>query len=173
VALGLFLAGVWIFVGRLGYVEFGVARRVLLGGSVRRLVGARIHLRNLESAIEAAATPSDCWVAIREASRQLGFQHVRVSLRGEAYEQQFRSNGEACWTLRIPLSERDYVNCAREVNGHEAAGAAFFAHLLGSKLIPKLAALRPSAILDPEIAALARSLEIASTPAFTASASLN
>ena len=71
---------------------------------VRRLLGAHIHLENLESSLAAAATPNDCWVAIRDACRQLGFHHVRVHLLGETYDERLEPAVAASWTMRIPVS---------------------------------------------------------------------
>jgi len=170
VVLALFLLGAGIFVASLGYVEFGVAGRVLLGGSVRRLVGARIHLQNLEASLVSASTPNDCWLAIRDASLLLGFHHVRVHLLGETYHAQFRpTSPTSCWTMRIPLSSEDYVNCAREVDGIvESTGIGSFAHLLGGKMRAKLPTLRPSASLDPQVAALIAHVEAARAASSTA-----
>lgn len=154
--LALFCAVTLLFVRSLGYVEFGVARDVLLGGGVRRLLGAHIHLQNLENAIAAAATPNDCWVAIVEACRHLGFHDVRAHLLNEHYQAQFDSAPPTGgWTMRIPLSETDYVNCGRRAECAMATtGIAGFADLLGTKLRAKLPSLRPSASIDPQIAAL-------------------
>lgn len=170
VVLALFMGAIGIFVGRLGYVEFGVAGRVLLGGSVRRLVGARIHLQNLETSLATATTPNDCWLAIRDACFHLGFHHVRIRLLGETYDAQFRpgSRGD-CWTMRIPLSEGNYVNCAREVEGAaETTGIASFAHLIGATMRAKLPSLRPSVSIDPQIAALIDQVEAKSRTAVSA-----
>jgi UDP-GlcNAc:undecaprenyl-phosphate GlcNAc-1-phosphate transferase len=157
----LFCATTWIFVQSLGYVEFIVARKFFLGGAVRRLLGAHIHLQNLEASLAAAATPNDCWVAIRDASRHLGFHYVRIQLLGEVYQEQLApGEGAACWTMRIPVSEQDYVNCARQADcAVETSGIAPFADLLGTKLRAKLASLRPSGSLDPQIAALVEHVE--------------
>jgi UDP-GlcNAc:undecaprenyl-phosphate GlcNAc-1-phosphate transferase len=157
----LFCAAAWIFVRNLDYVEFGVARNFLLGGAVRRLLGAQIHLKNLESSLAAAATPNDCWVAICEACRYLGFHSVRIQLLGEVYQAQLApGEGAASWTMRIPLSGQDYVNCARQANCTvKTLGIAAFADLLASKLGAKLPYLRPSASIDPQIAALAAHIE--------------
>ena len=168
--LVLFVAAAGIFVGSLRYVEFGVAGRVILGGSVRRLVGARIHLQNLESSLVTATTPNDCWLAIREACLHLGFHHVRIRLLGETYHAQFRPTSKAdCWTMRIPLSGDDYVNCAREVEGGaEISGIASFAHLVGTKMRAKQPSLRPSTSIDPQIAALVERVEAESRTAVSA-----
>jgi UDP-GlcNAc:undecaprenyl-phosphate GlcNAc-1-phosphate transferase len=158
---GLFSGVTWIFVRSLGYVEFGVALKLVLSGAVRRLLGAHIHLRNLETSLGAAATPNDCWLAIRDACRHLGFHYVRVQLLGEVYQEQLApGEGAACWTMRIPVSETDYVNCARQADCAVAtAGLAAFADLMVNKLAAKLPSLRPSASIDPQIAALATYLE--------------
>jgi UDP-GlcNAc:undecaprenyl-phosphate GlcNAc-1-phosphate transferase len=170
----LFCGVTWLLVRSLDYVEFGVARKFLLGGTVRRLLGAHIYLQNLESSLAAAATPNDCWVAIRDACRHLGFHEVRVQLLGEWYQAEF-APGEtaASWTMRIPLSEHDYVNCSRQTGCAVAAlGIAAFADLLANNLRAKLPSLRPSASIDPQIATLVAHIEasangIVLTPAAT------
>jgi hypothetical protein len=133
-----------------------VPRKFLLGGAVRRLLGAQIHLKNLESSLAAASTPNDCWLAICEACRYLGFHYVRIQLLGEVYQAQLApGEGAASWTMRIPLSGQDYVNCARQANcAVKTSGIAAFADLLASTLRAKLPSLRPSASIDPQIAAL-------------------
>jgi UDP-GlcNAc:undecaprenyl-phosphate GlcNAc-1-phosphate transferase len=156
IILAMFCTATLIFVRNLKYVEFSVALNILLGGAVRRLLGAHILLRNLEASLAAASTPNDCWVAIRDACSHLGFHHVRVHLCGEVYQEQLDSDdGSAGWTVRIPLSEDDYVNCSRQVKcAVSATGAAAFADLLGTTLRARLHLLRPSGSIDSQIAAL-------------------
>jgi UDP-GlcNAc:undecaprenyl-phosphate GlcNAc-1-phosphate transferase len=156
VILAIFGAATFLFVRNLEYVEFTVARNILLGGAFRELLGAHIHLRNLETSLAAASTPNDCWTAIRDACSHLGFHRVRVHLLGEVYQEQFDSNdGSPGWTVRIPLSEEDYVNCSRQVEcAVSVAGIAAFADLLGTTLRARLPSLRPSGSIDPQIAAL-------------------
>ncbi|MGH9661389.1 MAG: MraY family glycosyltransferase, partial [Bryobacteraceae bacterium] len=74
----LFSGAVWMGVRHLGYVEFAVARRVFLGGPLRRLLGEQIRLQRLEQAIQNAVTPTDCWLAIREAATGFGFDKVHA-----------------------------------------------------------------------------------------------
>ena len=161
VVLGLFCAATWLFVRNLDYVEFGVACKFLLSGAARRLLGAHIHLQNLETSIANAATPNDCWVAIRDACRHLGFHFVRIQILGEVYQEQLApTEGASRWTMRIPISEHDYVNCSRQADcATETSGIASFADLLGSKLRSKLPSLRSSGSLDPQIAALVEHVE--------------
>jgi hypothetical protein len=171
----LFCAVTWVLVRSLDYVEFGVARKFFLGGAVRRLLGAHIYLQNLESSLLTAATPNDCWIAIRDACRHLGFQNVRIRLLGELYQAQFGSVEAAPgWSMRIPLSENDYVNCSRQTGcGVAALGIAAFADLLANTLRAKLPSLRPSTSIDPQIAALVAHIENSEEAgALTSSASL-
>jgi hypothetical protein len=86
---------------------------------------------------------------------------VRVHLLGEIYQEQFDANdGAAVWTVRIPLSEDDYINCSRQLEcAVPSAGIAAFADLLGTTLRARLPLLRPSGSLDPQIAALVEHVE--------------
>ncbi|HTM51720.1 MAG TPA: MraY family glycosyltransferase [Bryobacteraceae bacterium] len=155
VILALFILTAWVFVRSLRYVEFKVARKILLGGGVRRMLGAEIHLENLENALSAATTPNDCWMAIREACRHLAIHRVRVSLLGEIYEEQFVPGKWSCWTIRIPVSDQDYVNCERALGCQiETIGIASLADLLGGALRARIPSLRPTGSIDPQIAAL-------------------
>ncbi len=62
--------------------------------------------------------------------------------------------------MRIPVSAVDYVSCDREIGcALETTGLAAFADLLGDRLRSKLARLRPSGSLDPQIAALVGRVE--------------
>ena len=103
-----------------------------------------------------SGAPNDCWAAIREACRHLGVHHVRLHLLGEVYQEQFDSNDASPgWTVRIPLSENDYVNCSRRVECPvSATGVAALADLLGTTLRARLPLLRPTGSIDPQIAAL-------------------
>jgi UDP-GlcNAc:undecaprenyl-phosphate/decaprenyl-phosphate GlcNAc-1-phosphate transferase len=160
VILSLFSVSTWIFVHSLHYVEFRAVRKILFGGAVRRLMGAEIHLRNLDSSLAQAATPNDCWVAIRDACRQLEFHRVRLHLLGEHYEEQLGPGARTCWTVSIPISGQDYVNCERALGCVvEATGIDSFADLLGAGLRKKLSSLRPSPSIDPQIAALVAHVE--------------
>jgi len=163
VVFALFFACVWLLVGRLGYVEFRVAGKVLFGGAVRRLVVAHIHLRNLEGALAGASTPYECWTAIREASRSLGFRQVCLHLLGETYHEQFRPGASSeCWTVRVPLTEQDYVSFEREAGGvAETSGIASFMQLLGHRLRPRVPELRPSGTIEPQLATLIDHVEAA------------
>src|SRR5262249_55388905 len=162
----IFSVAAAIFVWNLEYGEFAAAKDVLLGGNLRRRIAFQIHLRNLERSLDLASTPNDCWLAIRDASRHLSFHHVRLNLLGEVYQAQFEPGLPAnAWILRIPLSKDDYVTCAQRI-GPGVAGpeASAFANILGTKLRNRRGSLRPSGMIDPELAALAERLALEQWP---------
>ena len=81
----LFCVAAWIGVQHLGYVEFGVAGRMFVDGAIRRHLTSQLTLRAFEDALKAAATPEDCWSAIREACRKFGFTHAELQFNGHRF----------------------------------------------------------------------------------------
>jgi UDP-GlcNAc:undecaprenyl-phosphate GlcNAc-1-phosphate transferase len=107
----VFCATAWIGVQHLGYVEFGVAGRMFLEGAFRRQLSSQIALEHHEKRLNAAATLEDCWIVIEAASRDLGFEHVHLSIAGkEFYYGTAASDG---WEISIPLQERDSLRLWR------------------------------------------------------------
>lgn len=82
----LFCVVAWIGVQNLGYVEFRVARRMLLGGVFQKMIDGQVVLRGFEE---------------RLAGRRLN-------------EQLEARNGRGSWDLRVPLGREDYVVLTRE-----------------------------------------------------------
>ena len=111
----LLLFGVFVLLGiqYLGYAEFDLAGRLLFSGAFQRSVGAQLELRKFRAALAAAATPAGCWEVIRDASAKFGFHEVRLGLAGEVFECASDESGAAGWTVRVPLSNGDYVSLSR------------------------------------------------------------
>ena len=80
---------VWFGVQRLGYSEFEVARRVVFGGVITRVINDRVVLRQLEEELGAAAPTEDCWEILTGASRKLGFNQVRLEFCGRVRTERF------------------------------------------------------------------------------------
>ena len=111
----LFCAVTWIGVQHLGYVEFGAAGRMLASGVLRRMVNAQICLRTFEDVLSRAQTADECWKALCTASKNFGFNRVRLRVADGEYEARFGdAPPESCWTLRVPIAESEYVEFARE-----------------------------------------------------------
>jgi len=111
----LLLFGVFVLLGiqYLGYAEFDLAGRLLFSGEFQRTVSAQLDLRKFRAALAAAGTPGACWEAIREACGKFGFQQVRLRLAGEIFEYCADESGAPGWTVRVPLSNGDYVVLVR------------------------------------------------------------
>lgn len=117
VILILFCAVALIMVQKLGYVEFRMARRILLGGAFQRVLNGQLALRKFEESVSAADSVEACWRAVCEACRDFGFSGVEMHAAGEMYAVQMGNDGSGdCWSVRIPLSDYEWVNLTRE--GH-------------------------------------------------------
>lgn len=138
------IAGIGI--GQLGYVEFGVFRRMFVEGSFRRLLNSHIVLKDFETELIVAPTLDDCWEIIRNASKEFGFHNIQMQLAGRTFEHRNGLVTDRCWNVRVPISDSDYVEFTREFGAEVQAGAiAPFAEVLRKALVPKLAALEKAA----------------------------
>ena len=111
----LVLLGFFVLLGvqYLGYAEFDLAGRLLLGGDFQRSVSGQLELRKFRAALVAAGAPASCWEVIRKACAKFGFQQVRLCLGGEIFEYSADESGAPGWTVRVPFSNGDYAVLAR------------------------------------------------------------
>ena len=109
--LVIFGATLWIGLRLAGYVEFDAARHLILTGTFRHIVSARLFVDGFERKVAAAVTPEDYWTIIQEVVGEFGFPHVRMSLQGRVFEHgsDHESFGPCC-VVRIPFAGSDYVN---------------------------------------------------------------
>jgi UDP-GlcNAc:undecaprenyl-phosphate GlcNAc-1-phosphate transferase len=122
VAFCLFYSAViWTSLDRLGYIELREAAKMILRGAFsRRMIYTRVCLWEFQHALAKASSLEGCWAAIIRAARTLGFYSVEMRVGGE----QFRSLSEGverlhdCWSVSIPLSDRDYIRLGREFDSH-------------------------------------------------------
>lgn len=114
----VFCAAAWIGIQYLGYAEFTATGRLIHPSTFFRMLDAQLRLRTLEETLADARSVEDCWRAICEFSRQFGFNRAVLRVNGSVYEQ--RWNGArvgADWSVRIPLSDTEYLNLGRRFNG--------------------------------------------------------
>lgn len=152
----LFCATAWIGVQHLGYVEFGMARKILGQGSVRRVIHAELSLRDFEEKLRQSILPEDAWETIVSGAEEFGFSGVEACLGGRRFCSIERSSAAAAangtsvagawsesvastdWSLRIPISAEDYVELSRRANSESlASGVAPFADILQTALREK------------------------------------
>ena len=101
----MFCAAAWGGIQHLGYVEFGVAGRMFVGGAFRKHLNNQIALRSFEDELAAAATPEDRWRAICEACGKFGFSYAELRLNGHLFmETLVETNGDPVWNVEIPLA---------------------------------------------------------------------
>jgi UDP-GlcNAc:undecaprenyl-phosphate GlcNAc-1-phosphate transferase len=109
--LVVFCGAAWVGVQLVGYVEFDTARRLVLTGTFRHILNARLFANSLERKVAAAVNAEDYWEIIRDVGRELGCADVRMALTGTVYESHDQArDSDQCCTIRIPLSHEGYVN---------------------------------------------------------------
>jgi hypothetical protein len=132
----------WLGIEHLGYVEFGVAGRMFMEGAFRRLLNCNIALQTFENNLRQAQTPDDCWSVIQGAGQTFGFPQMQMLLAGRKYESPNGLAASRLWTIRIPISDWDYLELKRAFdNPVQTAAVAPFADILRNTLEPKLTAL--------------------------------
>jgi UDP-GlcNAc:undecaprenyl-phosphate GlcNAc-1-phosphate transferase len=115
----LFCCAAWIGIQHLGYVEFGMARQMFFNGTFRRIIDTQTKLRNFQQALTAADTLEACWTALQGGGRECGFHSIRVNIKGMVRESVIRpdhGDESACWQLRIPLLDSQYVNFQHDLH---------------------------------------------------------
>ncbi|HWE52293.1 MAG TPA: MraY family glycosyltransferase, partial [Bryobacteraceae bacterium] len=100
----LFCVGAWIGVQHLGYGEFEVARHVLFGGVVQRVINGRVTLQQLDAGLASARTTEERWQILTTASRKMGFNELDLDVDGEIRTERLGSvPARKCWKMQIPL----------------------------------------------------------------------
>jgi UDP-GlcNAc:undecaprenyl-phosphate GlcNAc-1-phosphate transferase len=108
--LVVFCAAVWVGVQMVGYVEFDAARRLVLSGTFRHILNARLFANTFERKVAVAVTSDEYWEIIRDAGREFGCAQVRMALPGAVYEELNEAwDVQQCCSIRIQLDD-GYVN---------------------------------------------------------------
>jgi UDP-GlcNAc:undecaprenyl-phosphate/decaprenyl-phosphate GlcNAc-1-phosphate transferase len=163
----LFAAATLVGIRYLGYVEFVATRRFLWAG-LRPMLRAHVELETLERTLAAAGSAPECWNAIEEAGRALGYTHMtgRIGARRFSTSPE-RGKDEAFWQMRLNLGNNCWVNITqREGATEQPALVIAFAEMVRRLLPAKLAELGecPSAVTEPiaeSLAALAAAVAAA------------
>ncbi len=110
IALVGFCAIVWLAVQYLGYEEFQAARQMIFGGVFRRVLVGKLSISQLETAVQGASTLDECWGALVETSRILGFSEASLQFKGHRLTTRLTGIDSAdCWDLHIPLNHSGHV----------------------------------------------------------------
>jgi|SRR5579863_549354 len=133
-----FCIGAWIGIQRLGYGEFEMARRLVLAGNFRRQLNAELQLSAFRDDLAAADTPDRCWEVLQHSYSEFGFNEIRFKVGDRLYTHTTNGHHVAnTWTVRIQLSENDYLNLSREFDTQAPPIVASFTDAIGRILVIK------------------------------------
>jgi UDP-GlcNAc:undecaprenyl-phosphate GlcNAc-1-phosphate transferase len=128
----------WIGIQHLGYVEFGVAGRLLIDGAFRRLLNSHISLENLEERLAAASTPDDCWNVLQCCYREFGFCRIEVQMAGGRFSESTETQPLRSWKVTVPISAVSQIELSRGFGpAQQHQGVAAFVDVLQRVLEPK------------------------------------
>jgi UDP-GlcNAc:undecaprenyl-phosphate GlcNAc-1-phosphate transferase len=109
----------WLGLQHLGYNEFSVAGRLVLGGTFRSVLSAQLALEEFELEVEADLTLEQSWDAVSRACPQFGFSGIVFHLD----DVKRRWGIDAGWQARIDFPGHGYISLWRE-SGAKSRGAA-------------------------------------------------
>ncbi len=104
---------VWLGIRQLRYAEFGLASRLLFGGDFQRTLGGQLRLEQLVIEVSQAPGEEECWRLLAAATRDFGFDSLRLSLRGVLREHINSTGSGECWSMRVPFGDQDYFELTR------------------------------------------------------------
>ena len=112
---------------------------MVLGGTFRRLLDAQLRLATFHDDLAAAATPDQCWKVLHHAYSDFGFNEITLRLGDRSYTHTTNGHHIAnSWTIRIALSETDYLNLSREFDTEAPPVIAPFADMTAKVLQAKI-----------------------------------
>ena len=151
----VFFAGItWVGVRYLGYAEFDAARRFLSGG-FRPILSAHVTLELLERSLSSASTVEECWSALEQAARSLGYSHMTARLGAARFATApDRGRNGSFWQFRLNLKEDCWVNITQQECGTEQPVLLMPFTEVVRRALPKkiseLCAGSPSPAAEPE-----------------------
>lgn len=125
----------WLGLQHLGYHEFGVARRLVLGGGFRKLVNAQLSLISIEQELANCTTLDSCWRVLCEAAPKFGFCGLELRLD----RPQFHGDFDGHWHIHVELPGHGYLNLIRDTNSQDSgSGAILFVECVSRVFNQKL-----------------------------------
>jgi UDP-GlcNAc:undecaprenyl-phosphate GlcNAc-1-phosphate transferase len=136
--------GACVGIQRLEYAEFEAARKLIrLGAAFRSHLNAEMELRTFQQSLAAAVTADRCWELIRDTYSRFGFNEIRLKLGGRLFAHTPHATSVARnWTVRINLSDKDYLGLSREFDTETPPIVACFTDAVGVILGPKAHQMR-------------------------------
>ncbi len=115
----LVILAAWLGMQHLGYSEFGVVGKMLLGGGFRTVLSAQFALDSFELEFHDDISLRECWEILDRNSSEFGFSGVDFHLDDEIH----RAGVAEGWQARIDFPGHGYINLWREA-GNQARNAS-------------------------------------------------
>jgi UDP-GlcNAc:undecaprenyl-phosphate GlcNAc-1-phosphate transferase len=115
----LVVLAAWLGLQHLGYREFGVVGKMLVGGGFRSVLSAQFALDSFEREFTEDMSLRECWEILYQRSSEFGFSGVDFHVENESH----RAGVAEGWQARIDFPGHGYINLWRE-SGTKARSAA-------------------------------------------------
>lgn len=109
----------WLGLQHLGYNEFGVAGRAVLGGTFRSVLSAQLALEAFEDEVKAEMTLQQSWDLLCKYCSEFGFSGIAFHIDDVRHHSGLTKG----WQARIDFPGRGYISLWRE-SGDKSRGAA-------------------------------------------------
>jgi UDP-GlcNAc:undecaprenyl-phosphate GlcNAc-1-phosphate transferase len=110
----------WLGLQHLGYTEFSVARRTVLGGDLRSVISAQLALEAFEHEVKADITLQQCWDVVCQTCPLFRFSGI-VFHFDDATQQWGINTG---WQARIDFPGHGYISLWREYGARSRGASA-------------------------------------------------
>lgn len=122
-AIVLVCLAAWLGLQQLGYREFGIAKSMVFGGTIRSVLSAQLALEAFEREVGAELTLARSWDILCHTCHRFGFSGVAFELDDEIR----RWGEESGWQARIDFPGHGTIILWRESNAtsHGAAAVLF------------------------------------------------
>jgi UDP-GlcNAc:undecaprenyl-phosphate GlcNAc-1-phosphate transferase len=145
----IFCGAAWFGIRHLGYAEFDLARRLLIGGSFRVLLNSHLDLDVVRDELRAATGIDDCWRVLRMSYTSFGFSGITFRAADRTFHDSCeqvpapqRTRGTS-WAILIPLPSGASLELTRFASDSlKPTGAVAYADAVCVILEEKLASTR-------------------------------
>jgi hypothetical protein len=128
----------WLGLQHLGYSEFGVAKRMVLGGTIRSVLSAQLALEAFELEVNANLTLGQCRDVLCRTYPQFGFSGVEFKVDDVKGHWGVKTG----WQVRIDFAGHGYINVWREAGAtSRGAAAVLFIDCVSRTFSEKLSSL--------------------------------
>ena len=113
----LFCAVAWLGIQQLGYSEFQLTGRMFFQGAFRGMIAAQLSLQNFERSLTAAADLDRCWMILRNACWDFGFNYVQLRVNAGGDQKDYvdsSSDSDHGWMVRMSLGNGSWIVLKRE-----------------------------------------------------------